>query len=115
MQSDVLFIRSDTENAAVAYSAAATQHNLLVVGYCRTALAALAGATAGILGLTGVIGFLFYLLASGLLSLLLLHKAGSNWQKYFIHRSAFLYSLIFGELTTYILCWTFIYGMVHVY
>ncbi|VDD83803.1 unnamed protein product [Mesocestoides corti] len=88
---------------------------MIVVGYCRTAMAALAGAAAGILGLTGVIGFVFYVLSSAALSLLLLHKAGPQWQKYFIHRSTLLYSLIFSELTTYILCWTFIYGMVHVY
>ncbi|VDK20261.1 unnamed protein product, partial [Taenia asiatica] len=79
------------------YSAAATQHNALVVGYCRTALAAVAGVAAGILGLTGIIGFLFYLMSSMVLSLFLLRKTGLD------------------ETTTYILCWTFIYGMVHVY
>ncbi|VDN13239.1 unnamed protein product [Dibothriocephalus latus] len=78
-------------------------------------MAALAGATAGVLGLTGFLGFLFYIAASAVLSILLLRKAGSDWQKYFMQKSALLYNMIFGELTTYILCWTFLYGMVHVY
>ncbi|EUB63431.1 ER membrane protein complex subunit 6 [Echinococcus granulosus] len=98
-----------------AYSAAATQHNATVVGYCRTALAAVAGVAAGILGLTGIIGFLFYLMASMVLSLLLLHKTGLEWRKYFPSGYTLFAGLIFSEITTYILCWTFIYGMVHVY
>ncbi|BHF61242.1 ER membrane complex subunit 6 [Sparganum proliferum] len=44
---------SCTDTTTVAYSSAAAQNNLIIVGYCRASLAALAGATAGILGLTG--------------------------------------------------------------
>lgn len=99
----------------LAYSAAATQHNAIVVGYCRTALAAVAGVAAGILGLTGIVGFLFYLMSSLVLSLLLLSKTGLEWQKYFLSGYTLFAGLIFSETTTYILCWTFIYGMVHVY
>nr|CUU97833.1 hypothetical transcript [Hymenolepis microstoma] len=46
--------------APLAFSPSAAQHNYRIVGYCRTSLAALAGVTAGILGLTGIIGFIFY-------------------------------------------------------
>ncbi|VDM31923.1 unnamed protein product [Hydatigera taeniaeformis] len=99
----------------LAYSAAATQHNATVVGYCRTALAAVAGVAAGILGLTGIVGFIFYFVSSMVLSILLLHKAGLEWQKHFLNGYTLFAGLIFSEITTYILCWTFIYGMVHVY
>ena len=51
-------------------SEAAVRGNAAVLDYCRTSVSALSGATAGILGLTGLYGFIFYLLASVLLSLL---------------------------------------------
>lgn len=111
----------------ITYSPAAAQHNLALINYCRISIAALSGCTVGILGLTGkiiintlmqsagIMGFMFYFLAHGFLSLLLLQKAGKSWNKYFIQRSCLTYGGVFGELTTYILFWTFIYGMVHVY
>ena len=45
-------------------SEAAVRGNAAVLDYCRTSVSALSGATAGILGLTGLYGFIFYLLAS---------------------------------------------------
>uniref|UniRef100_A0A8B9Y8N5 ER membrane protein complex subunit 6 n=1 Tax=Bos mutus grunniens TaxID=30521 RepID=A0A8B9Y8N5_BOSMU len=67
-------------------SEAAVRGNAAVLDYCRTSVSALSGATAGILGLTGLYGFIFYLLASILLSLLLILKAGRRWNKYFKSR-----------------------------
>lgn len=76
---------------------------------------ALAGCTAGILGLTGLIGFIFYLVSlMGFFGLLIV-KTGSSWQKYFISRKSLLTNGFLGGLCTYTLFWTFIYGMVHVY
>lgn len=69
----------------------------------------------GIMGLTGIIGFLFYLVSVFGLWFLLLLKAGSNWKKYFINRQSLLTSGFLGGLCTYVLFWTFLYGMVHVY
>lgn len=99
----------------VAYSDAAVRNNLAVIEYCRTSMAALSGATAGMLGLTGLYGFLFFFLAGLVLWLMLLLKAGSKWQQYFVSRQSLLTSGLFSGLFTYILCWTFLYGMVHVY
>ena len=107
-------ILGDTQTP-VAYNASAVQHNIVVVSYCRTALAALAGVAAGVLGLTGIIGFLFYFGASLVLSLILLCKAGLKWRNYFLYINSICWDHVFGEITTYILCWTFMYGMVHVY
>lgn len=71
--------------------------------------------SAGIMGLTGIIGFLFYLVSVLGLWFLLLMKAGSNWKKYFINRQSLLTNGLLGALCTYVLFWTFLYGMVHVY
>ena len=52
----------------VAFSEMSLRQNASVLEYCRTSSAALSGATAGILGLTGLWGFLFYFIASLMLS-----------------------------------------------
>ncbi|XP_068227171.1 ER membrane protein complex subunit 6 [Palaemon carinicauda] len=99
----------------VAYSDAAVRNNMAVIEYCRTSMAALSGATAGMLGLAGLYGFLFFFIAGMVLWIMLLVKAGSRWQRYFVSRKSLLTSGLFSGLFTYILCWTFLYGMVHVY
>nr|KAF6354760.1 hypothetical protein mMyoMyo1_004453 [Myotis myotis] len=62
-----------------------------------------AGAMAGILGLTGL-----YLLASILLSLLLILKAGRRWNRYFKSRRPLFTGGLIGGLFTYVLFWTFL-------
>lgn len=123
----------------VAYSESAIRNNASAVEYCRTSMAALSGSTAGsisatisincpsiisvnttfnslgIMGLTGLLGFFFYLVAVLGLWCLLLLKSGSNWQKYFISRKSLLTNGFLGGLCTYVLFWTFLFGMVHVY
>lgn len=76
---------------------------------------ALAGCTAGILGLTGLLGFVFYLIALLGFYLLLNVKTGKNSEKYFISRTSLLTNGFLGGLCTYTLFWTFLYGMIHVY
>ncbi|XP_055380363.1 ER membrane protein complex subunit 6 [Condylostylus longicornis] len=99
----------------IAYSEYAIRNNASAVDYCKTSLCALSGCCAGILGLTGIIGFLFYILSAlGLWGLILL-KSGSTWQKYFVSRRNLLTNGFLGGLCTYVLFWTFLYGMVHVY
>ncbi|XP_053562079.1 ER membrane protein complex subunit 6 [Bombina bombina] len=96
-------------------SEAAVRGNAAVLDYCRTSVSALSGATAGILGLTALYGFIFYFLASFLLSLLLVLKSGRRWNKYFKTRRPLFTGGLIGGLFTYVLFWTFLYGMVHVY
>lgn len=96
-------------------SEVAVRGNAAVLDYCRTSVSALSGATAGILGLTGLYGFIFYFLASFLLSLLLILKAGRQWNKCFKSRRLLFTGGLVGGLFTYVLFWTFLYGMVHVY
>lgn len=69
----------------------------------------------GILGLTGLYGFAFYVFAVLILWVMFMIKAGPNWHKYYVSRQSLLTNGFFGALFTYVLFWTFIYGMVHVY
>lgn len=70
----------------------------------------------GLLGLTGLYGAAFYVFAVTSLWFMILMKAGfSEWRHYFVSQKALLTNGFFGQLFTYVLCWTFIYGMVHVY
>ncbi|XP_019867237.1 ER membrane protein complex subunit 6 [Aethina tumida] len=100
----------------IPYSDVAIRNNFSVVEYCRTSMAALSGCTAGLLGLTGLYGAFFFVFSVVSLWLMVLGKAGfSTWNKYFISRKPLLTNSIYGQLFTYILFWTFFYGMVHVY
>lgn len=47
----------------MAYSELAIRNNTAVVEYCRTSMAALSGGTSGLLGFTGLYGFVFYMFA----------------------------------------------------
>ncbi|XP_013110458.1 ER membrane protein complex subunit 6 [Stomoxys calcitrans] len=99
----------------IAYSEAAIRNNISAVEYCRTSMAAISGCAAGILGLNGLLGFLFYFLSVFVLWLLVLMKSGTQWRKFFINRQSLLTNSFMGALCTYVLFWTFLYGMVHVY
>jgi len=109
------FKRKEKSGEVVAYSEAGIRHNHMMVEYSRTSMSALAGCTAGIIGLTSLWGFLFYLVTGLLLWVMILAKAGPSWNKYFRERLPILTGTLTGGIGTYILFWTFIYGMVHVY
>ena len=104
-----------TKEPTEIYNEAGIKNNEDVVVYCRTSLSIIGGCTAGILGLTGFAGFGFYFLASLLMSLILTWKAGSQWKKYFVSRRSLWWDGILGGIFTYVLFWTFLYGIVHVY
>lgn len=107
--------RESEAGEVIAYSESAIRANHQNVEYCRTSMAALSGSTAGIIGLTGLLGFAFYLISVFSLWFLLLAKAGNNWKDFFISRRPLLTNGFMGGLGTYVLFWTFLYGMVHVY
>ncbi|KAH8363494.1 ER membrane protein complex subunit 6 [Drosophila takahashii] len=99
----------------IAYSEGAIRNNISAVEYCRTSMAAISGCAAGILGLSGTLGFLFYFLSVFVLWIMVLLKSGTQWRKFFINRRNLLTNQFMGGLCTYVLFWTFLYGMVHVY
>lgn len=107
--------RKEKSGEVVAYSESAIRYNHAALEYCRTSMSALAGCTAGILGLRSLYGFVFYIISMLILWVLILAKAGPSWSKYFRSRLQLLTASITGGVFTYVLFWTFIYGMVHVY
>jgi len=107
--------RKEKTGEVVAYSEVAIRQNYMILEYCRTSMAALSGAGAGILGLTNLIGFAFYFIMALTLWVMFLAKAGPNWSKFFTSRVGLLTNGLFNGLFTYVLFWTFLYGMVHVY
>ncbi|XP_023330406.1 ER membrane protein complex subunit 6 [Eurytemora carolleeae] len=113
--SDKVRTKLDKTGEVKAYSQTAMANNHAVIDYCRTSMAALSGSTAGILGLPTLYGFGFYAVSVFVLWLLMLWKAGVNWKKYFGSRQQLLTNGFFGQMFTYVLFWTFLYGMVHVY
>uniref|UniRef100_A0A2R5LGA4 ER membrane protein complex subunit 6 n=1 Tax=Ornithodoros turicata TaxID=34597 RepID=A0A2R5LGA4_9ACAR len=110
-------VRSKKEKSGeiVAYSEAAMRHNGAILEYCRTSVSALSGCTAGILGLTGLWGFLFYFVIAAALWFMFVLRSMTTWRKFLRTRTTFLTTGLFGGLFTYVLFWTFFYGIVHVY
>merc|ERR1712025_1330443 len=98
-----------------AYSPIAIRNNLALVEYCRTFLASITGSAAGILGLTSLYGFIFYAAASLVMSVMLGVKTQSKWDRFFLARSHVWTNGVLGELFTFVLVWTFVYGMIHVF
>ncbi|KAL5247267.1 hypothetical protein ACHWQZ_G019210 [Mnemiopsis leidyi] len=108
---EVVMIRKEKE----ALSASALQMNHVILNYCRTALSAISGSVAGVLGLYGIHGFVFYIFSSLLMSVLLIGKANFTWQKYFLSSWDIWTTGVLGGTLTFILFWTFLYGLVNVY
>lgn len=99
----------------LALSESAIRYNHFLLDYCQTSISALSGCTAGILGLTGLYGFLFYFICSILMSFVLVASMGKNKLDYFLSIQSLFTSSIWSGMQTYLLFWTFLYGMVHVY
>ncbi|CAG9535521.1 unnamed protein product [Cercopithifilaria johnstoni] len=104
----------DVEQVAI-FSEVAMRHNVGVLEYSRTCQAAASGMASGILGLTGISGFIFYFILVVLQALFWEMKANFEWQNYFMSRSLSLTHSLISGLFTYILFWVFLYGVVHVY
>ncbi|KRZ58005.1 Large subunit GTPase 1 -like protein [Trichinella nativa] len=98
-----------------AFSEWAVRNNFSVLEYSRTCQAAASGVAAGILGLTGLAGFVFYFLCALAQSCVWYWKTDCCWKDYFPNFSTILLHGLFGGLFTYVLFWTFLYGIVHVY
>jgi hypothetical protein len=91
------------------------RYNDYLLDYCQTSMSALSGCAAGIMGLTGLYGFLFYFVASLSLSIIILLSMGTNTNKYFLSKMNILFGTLWSGIQTYLLFWTFMFGMVHVY
>ena len=90
-------------------------HNAKSLNFSRTSLSVLAGVVAGILGLTSLYGFLFYIIVSGVLGLYYLLSEATSDAVHFLNKQQLVTGFVAENLFTYILVWTLMYGCVHVY
>ena len=102
-------------NNQVLFSDASIRYNDYLLDYCQTSMSALSGSAAGIMGLTGLSGFVFYFVCSLFLSLVILLYLGARVSKFFASKQAIVTGTLWSGLQTYLLFWTFMFGMVHVY
>jgi hypothetical protein len=99
----------------ILYSEIAVRLNENSLEQCRTSVSALSGCVAGILGLTSYKGFLFYAFSMLFLSFLIYLYIRNEHRKFFTSLNHVFINGFFNGLLTYVLFWTFLYGMVHVY
>ncbi|CAF2375306.1 unnamed protein product [Rotaria sp. Silwood2] len=99
----------------VLYSEVAVRFNENSLEQCRTSVSALSGCVAGILGLTSYKGFIFYAFSMFFLSFLIYLYIRNEHRKFFTSLNHIFIYGFFNGLLTYVLFWTFLYGMVHVY
>ena len=104
-QSKTLLIQND----------AAIRYNDFLLDYGQTSMSALSGCAAGILGLTGLYGFVFYFVFSFMLSVMVVACLGANIDNFFLSKKNIFTGTLWSGIQTYLLFWTFMYGMVHVY
>jgi len=81
----------------------------------RSLVALFAGSVCGIIGLDGIYGVVFFLLAMAALSACLLVKVNFQPALYFPTPSAIWTDGVFAAMMTYVLFWTMLYNIVHVY
>ena len=93
----------------------AIRYNHYLLDYCQTSVSALSGCTAGVLGLTGLYGFAFYFICSICVSAAICALLGDRFDKYFLAKQQIFTGPLWSGIQTYLLFWTFLYGMVHVY
>eukprot|EP00695_Tsukubamonas_globosa_P000885 TRINITY_DN1825_c0_g1_i1.p2 TRINITY_DN1825_c0_g1~~TRINITY_DN1825_c0_g1_i1.p2 ORF type:complete len:106 (-),score=6.16 TRINITY_DN1825_c0_g1_i1:172-489(-) len=89
--------------------------NEKILSNCRTFASILGGCVTGVLGLTGLLGFVLYFVCSILLSLGLLVKSKFSTKRYFRTSSSIWTSGVGSGLMTYILFWTLMYDIVYIF
>lgn len=90
------------------------QHNARTVSNIRSLTASLFGVAAGTLGLESYPGFLFYLIGTGLVLVLILALRVNGKQDAYFYKpvSDLWIGDMFGGLMSFVLTWTLFYGIV---
>ncbi|XP_031481617.1 uncharacterized protein LOC116251467 [Nymphaea colorata] len=97
------------------FNAENLQNNMKIIYYSRTFLSIIGGVVAGILGFTGMMGFIFYFLIMAVTSLGIAIKAKFSIHNYFDSWNRVLLDGFFGGLMSFVLFWTFAYDIVHIF
>uniref|UniRef100_A0A2C9V0D7 ER membrane protein complex subunit 6 n=1 Tax=Manihot esculenta TaxID=3983 RepID=A0A2C9V0D7_MANES len=91
---------SESANDLQTFNAENLQSNMKVIYYSRTFLSIIGGVIAGILGFTGLTGFIFYFLIMAITSLGLVGKAKFSVHSYFDSWNRIILDGFFGGLMT---------------
>ncbi|KAG0599599.1 hypothetical protein M758_12G164600 [Ceratodon purpureus] len=105
----------DDADEVPAYSQENVQINMRIIYYSRTFLSIVGGVIAGVLGLTGISGFLCYFLIMMLASGGIAAKAKFDVHSYFDSWNRVLFDGIGQGMLSFILFWTFAYDIVHIF
>lgn len=97
------------------FNAENMQSNTKVIYYSRTFLSIIGGVIAGVLGFTGLSGFIFYVLVMAVTSAGLAAKAKFSVHSYFDSWNKVLLDGFLGGLMSFVLFWTFAYDIVHIF
>ena len=89
-------------------------YNAKALNYCRVFVAIISGCAAGILGQTGLLGFLTFFITTFLLSLTLYMKVKGDPKPYFKDAQAIWTEGVVQSLMSYVLFWTLFYDIVHI-
>ncbi|KAG8644238.1 hypothetical protein MANES_11G109500v8 [Manihot esculenta] len=98
---------SESANDLQTFNAENLQSNMKVIYYSRTFLSIIGGVIAGILGFTGLTGFIFYFLIMAITSLGLVGKAKFSVHSYFDSWNRIILDGFFGGLMSFVLFWTY--------
>jgi hypothetical protein len=81
---------------------------------CRTQSLIFGGITAGIFGLDGLQGMIFYLFLVAFVSLVIAVRLGFKAEPYFMKLSQAVTTGLFSNLLTYLLMWVMFHNLVYV-
>ncbi|PIN10600.1 hypothetical protein CDL12_16801 [Handroanthus impetiginosus] len=91
------------------------QNNTRIINYSRTFMSIIGGVIAGILGFTGLTGFIFYFVVMAITTGGLAAKTGFSVHSYFDSWNRIVFDGILGGLLSFVLFWTFAYDIVHIF
>ncbi|CAK7326303.1 unnamed protein product [Dovyalis caffra] len=103
---------SDSVNDLQTFRAENLQSNMKVIYYSRTFLSIIGGVIAGILGFTGLAGFVLYFLIMAITSIALIAKAKFSIHAYFDSWNRVVLDGFLGGLMSFVLFWTFAYDII---
>ncbi|KAI8011839.1 hypothetical protein LOK49_LG06G03433 [Camellia lanceoleosa] len=106
---------SEAVNDIPTFNAENMQNNMKAVYYSRTFMSIMGGVIAGILGFTGLNGFIFYFLVMAITSVGLIAKAGFSIHSYFDSWNQIILDGFLVALMSFVLFWTFAYDIVHIF
>jgi len=86
-----------------------------ILNFCRVFVAIVSGCAAGIMGITGLGGFVAFLVSTLLLSCGLFLKVSCEPKPFFKKPEDIWFEGITQALMSYILFWTLFYDIVHIY